>query len=334
MANSVLALDIGGANLKAAHSAGVAWLQPFELWKNPAGLADALRQLICKSLPYDLLVVTMTGELCDCFETRRQGVHAILDAVEATADGVPVRVWLNDGRFVDLSSARAVPLQVAAGNWLALATFAGRLAPAGPALVVDIGSTTSDIVPLLDGKPVPQGRTDRERLKSRELVYTGVRRSPLCALLGADGAAEWFATTLDAYLVLDDLPESDTDRGTADGRPATRSAASGRIAHMLCADRETCTETDILELASEVRRRQMELVRRAVEYVAATLPLMPATVVLAGTGEFLARQALAMSPRWDLELISLAGRLGADISQAACAYALAILAAEQIIHGR
>ena len=42
MAASVLGLDIGGANLKAAHSAGLARLMPFELWKYPAGLASAL----------------------------------------------------------------------------------------------------------------------------------------------------------------------------------------------------------------------------------------------------------------------------------------------------
>jgi hypothetical protein len=55
MLNSVLALDIGGANLRAAHSSGVACLQSFDLWKHPAGLADALKQLLGKFPSYDLL---------------------------------------------------------------------------------------------------------------------------------------------------------------------------------------------------------------------------------------------------------------------------------------
>jgi probable H4MPT-linked C1 transfer pathway protein len=330
MCSAVLALDVGGANLKAAHSAGAAYLKPFELWKNPAGLADALQQLMQEFPAYDLLVVTMTGELCDCFETKRQGVQAILDAVEAVARDTPVRVWQTDGKYVDLAAARKEPLRAAAANWLALATFAGRFAPAGSALVVDVGSTTTDIVPLFDGRPVPFGRTDLERLRSKQLVYMGVRRTPVCALLGANGAAEWFATTLDVYLVLGDLPENWDDRGTADGRPATKAAAQDRLARMLCADRETCSEADILKLATEVRSRQVRLLRRAVERVSASLPDRPRTVVIAGSGEFLARSVFARSPGcWNIPCISLADKLGARASEAACAYALAVICCEQ-----
>src|SRR5262249_28582161 len=156
--------------------------------------SDALRELL-RGLPNaDLLAVTMTGELCDCFATKREGVHAILEAVEQVAGSRPVWVWLNDGRLVRPAVARAEPLRAAAANWLALATFAGRLAPVGPALLIDVGSTTTDIVPLCDGRPVPRGRTDPERLGCGELLYTGVRRTPLCALLGATAAAELFAT--------------------------------------------------------------------------------------------------------------------------------------------
>src|SRR5205823_3022412 len=133
------------------------------------------------------LAVTMTGELCDCFESKRQGVQAILAAVETVAVPGVIEIWRSDGRFVNLEGARADPLSVAAANWLALATFAGRWAPQGAALVIDIGSTTTDVVPLWDGHPIPRGRSDPERLRCRELIYMGVRRTPVCALLGAEG---------------------------------------------------------------------------------------------------------------------------------------------------
>src|SRR5205823_13849931 len=107
---------------------------------------------------------------------KRQGVEAILAALETSVKHSAICIWRNDGRFVDLDGARANPLSVAAANWLALATFAGRFAPKGAALVVDIGSSTTDIVPLCDGKPIPRGRSDPERLHHRELVYTGIRR--------------------------------------------------------------------------------------------------------------------------------------------------------------
>jgi probable H4MPT-linked C1 transfer pathway protein len=237
-------LDVGGANLKVAHSSGRACTQPFELWKNPGGLAEALTGLLERMPSADALAVTMTGELCDCYATKRQGVRAILDAVQLAAGSTPVHVWTTDGTFVNPVRARQEPLAAAAANWLALATFAGRYAARGSALLVDVGSTTTDIVPLRDGRPMPRGRTDPDRLRHRELLYTGVRRTPVAALLGASVAAELFATTLDVYLVLGEVPEDAADRGTADGRAATRRAARARLARMLCADVETCSHAD------------------------------------------------------------------------------------------
>src|SRR5207248_2423845 len=107
---SVLGLDIGGANLKAAHRDGTARLRPFALWKQPERLPAALRALLAEMPARDVLAVTMTGELCDCFATKRDGVHAILDAVEQVAGGTPVLVWTTAGRFTDTAAARRDPL--------------------------------------------------------------------------------------------------------------------------------------------------------------------------------------------------------------------------------
>jgi probable H4MPT-linked C1 transfer pathway protein len=326
----VLGLDIGGANLKAAHTHDVARLRPFALWKDPAGLPDALGDLLRGWPPFDRLAVTMTGELCDCFESKRQGVHAILDAVRSAAGPVPFRVWSTEGHFLDPAAARAAPLRVAAANWLALATWAGHQAPAGPALLLDVGSTTTDLVPLHDGRPVPSGCTDPERLRCGELVYLGVRRTPLCAVLGNEVAAELFATSLDALVVLGLQPEDAGGILTADGRPATRAAAHARLARMLCADLETCTEAERTTLAERVLARLVERIGSAAEQVAGRLPGPPQTCILAGSGEFLARRVVdsrsAVAP---CRVISLARLLGPEISQAACAYAVAVLAAAE-----
>src|SRR5262249_37864165 len=152
--------------------------------------------------------------------------------------------------------------------------------------------TTTDIIPLLDGRSIPQGRNDPERLHSRELVYTGVRRTPVCALLGAEGAAELFATSLDVHLVLGHLPEDANDHDTADGRPATRSAALARLARMRCADAETCTEKDVLDLARDLADRQLHWIVNGLRAVLERLPAPPRAVVTAGSGEFLAQAAV------------------------------------------
>jgi probable H4MPT-linked C1 transfer pathway protein len=330
MPRSVLGLDIGGANLKTAHANGAAFTHPFQLWKHPAELSAALRILLRAMPGFDTLAVTMTGELCDCYETKRHGVHAILDAVEAVARPAPIRVWQTNGQFVNVAMARAAPQQTAAANWLALATFAGRFAPADSALVLDIGSTTADLIPLLDGRPCPRGRTDPARLQSQELVYTGVRRTPLCALLGARVAAEWFATTHDVYLVLGDVSEDPADIDTADGRPATVAAARARLARMLCADAETCTAEATARLAQEAHARQLSLLRDALDQVTSRLPAPPETVILAGSGEFLARKVCStLGKQKPIRVVSLADTLGPTISTAACAYAIAVLLTER-----
>src|SRR5262245_52169415 len=137
MTASILGLDVGGAHLKAAHSGGTVLHQPYELWKDPAGLVDAVRSVLGRVAPLDLLAVTMTGELCDCFRTKQEGVRSILYAVAAAAGRVPIRVWQTDSRLVGLPEARQQPLLAAAANWLALATYCGRYVPEGPGLVID-----------------------------------------------------------------------------------------------------------------------------------------------------------------------------------------------------
>src|SRR5215211_5656902 len=144
----VLGLDIGGANLKAATADKRAVSVPFALWKQPDKLPAALAELVARFPDAAELAVTMTGELCDCYETKRQGVNAILDAVEFAAAGRPVRVWGTGGEFLGVAASRAEHMTVAAANWHALATFVGRWVPCGVSVLIDIGGTTTDIVPI------------------------------------------------------------------------------------------------------------------------------------------------------------------------------------------
>jgi uncharacterized hydantoinase/oxoprolinase family protein len=187
-------------------------------------------------------------------------------------------------------------------------------------------------VPLSDGRPVPLGHTDPERLACGELVYTGVRRTPVCAVLGLDGVtAEFFATVHDAYLLLGLCPEDPADTDTADGRPATRRYALARLARMLGGDVEITPATKVQRLAERIFARQSEAVFDALTAVAGRLPAPPRALVVAGTGEVLARavisdwcQVFAPAPA----VVPLAERLGRECSAAACAYAVAVLAAE------
>ncbi|HEX6962285.1 MAG TPA: hydantoinase/oxoprolinase family protein [Lacipirellula sp.] len=332
---SWLALDVGGANLKAADGRGFATSRPFALWRSPQELAEQLRSLIEASPPASRLAITMTGELADCYETKAVGVRAILDAVEAAAAGREVVVYLTDGTFATADQARETPILAAASNWRALAQYANRFARDWPTLLIDLGSTTADIIPLSQSGPSPIGFTDTARLVSRELVYTGVQRTPVNALVGAlpwrgascPVAAELFATTLDAYLLLGELAERPAESDTADGRPRTRAAAHARMARMICADADSFTLAEAEAAARAVRGAQLAQLETAGRAVASRLPSPPRTLLLSGQGEFLLRQLVPRLP-WKCGVVFLSAELGDAASRCAPAHALAVLARE------
>ena len=364
MATTILGLDIGGANLKAATADGRAVSVPFPLWKRPEQLPAALAELVARFPDAEELAVTMTGELCDCFETKRDGVHAIVKAVRFASAARPIRVWSTDGTFLNSEEAKANHMKVAAANWHALATLAGQYVPEGRAILLDVGSTTTDIIPILDGKPVPRGLTDYDRLFSGELLYTGARRTPVCAIKPWLTAAELFATTLDVYLTLGLILENPEDCDTADGRPATRKHAHARLARMYCADASEVPEDHTRTLAEGVRDEHLAKIRHAVgvdrdrlkdtladgrmsflrrlvlkrfnETGAIPYDLLKdggddlladgpeIREIVSGSGEFLARQAVGSS-----HYISLNDQLGPEVSACAPAYAVAVLAAER-----
>jgi hypothetical protein len=337
----ILAFDIGGANLKAADGLEFCASQPFPLWRRPTELAAALSALAATAPAADRWVATMTGELADCFATKAEGVTAIVAALVHAAGPRDVSIYLTDGRLVPPAVAIDRPLLAAAANWHALARFAGRYASSEYGLLVDIGSTTTDIIPLVEGRPAATGQTDPDRLLSGELVYTGVERSPVCALAAelpwagrsCPTAQEVFATAWDVYLTLEDLPEEPASLHTADGRPATRSCALDRLARQICADRTLFGPADAQAAARAVAERQRLLIARAMQAVLRRLPRPPRTVIVSGRGEFLARRTID-SLGLSATVVSLGASLGAEKSRAATAFALATLAREQFFIAR
>lgn len=333
-AADLIALDVGGANLKAADGRGWTHAESFALWREWRRLPDALATILDRSAARRV-VATMTGEIADCYESRAAGVAHIVESLVAVADrrGADVSISLVDGRLVRPAEAIAAPLLAAASNWHALARLAAAHAPAPRSLLVDVGSTTTDIVALVDGVPVPLARDDAGRMRSGELVYTGIERTPLATLvrvLSHDGlprplAAERFADSRDAWLLLGCLPEDPADLDTADGRPATRSAARVRLARSLLVEPDGFGPAAAVFAAERCAVVQGRRVAAALRRVASLHGWMPDGVVLSGHGEPLARRALALVwPR--AATISLGDLLGPAVSRAAPAHALALIA--------
>jgi len=294
-AAATLAVDIGGANTKAA------WLQgetlrtvsrPFEVWRDRAALAAVLREVAAEVAggPSQAVAITTTAELSDAFRTKREGVAFVLDAAHDALG--EVSVLTTAGELVPLDVARARPWDVAAANWVATAMAVADAHP--DALLIDVGSTTADVVPISGGEVAATAHNDLERLLAGELVYTGVLRTNLAAI--APGvpvrggwcpvSSEYFAISGDVHVVLGHIAPEAYDCPTPDGRPADAAFARERIARLVCADAEQLDAAEIDAIATFLHGEQLRLIEEAARRVARPLPRY-APVVAVGTGAFL-----------------------------------------------
>ena len=321
MNSKVIGLDIGGANTKLASSDGtLVELYYLPLWKNTR-LPEILKEIAEKLQPEKVAVVT-TGELADCFENKEEGIHFIKDAVDSAFGYSKVSYMNNMGSF---QSGTGRLRDLAAANWAASARLIGR--EIGDCIFVDVGSTTSDIIPIMSGEH-KAGLTDFERLKRSELVYSGILRTNLAAILKkvkfgkgrCRTASELFATTADVYLLLGNIDENMYTCETADGAGRNKTDAMRRIARLVCADLSEIKEEEISKIAVQVKKKQISVLTEALFEVAERNGLDK--IAAAGLGEFLIKEA---AESLGFECFSVSKHWGEEISKVFPAYAAARL---------
>ncbi len=328
----VIGWDIGGAHLKAArvkHGRVEAVVQAATpLWLGLDSLHAAFDALCAELGRADRHVITMTGELCDAFPSRREGVAGL--AAIAANHLAPAALSLYAGRagFVDLGEAASHAADIASANWRASAAVVAL--KLRDALFIDIGSTTTDIIPIIAGEVAAVGYSDAERLASGELIYTGMTRSFVMSLASRApfrGAwtplmNEYFASSADVHRILGDLPDGADKMATADGREKTVEASQARLARMIGREADEGDDSEWTGLAAwfaEAQTREVTdaaLLRLSRNDVAAASP-----VVAAGVGEGLAAEAARRLGRPCLGFSSL---IAAPVEASHCAPAVAV----------
>jgi (4-(4-[2-(gamma-L-glutamylamino)ethyl]phenoxymethyl)furan-2-yl)methanamine synthase len=332
-----LGIDIGGANIKVADCTGFARSVAFPLWKFPNQLGKTIGEILRMAPEFHCLAVTMTGELADCYETREEGVCRILEQLTSIVPAPLVRVYSVDGTWHTVSQAARIPWQVAASNWHALAQYCLPFADGEPALLVDVGSTTTDIIPLYK-KVCTDATSDSQRLIARQLVYAGVERTPVCSLVKTlplyesecPVMAELFATTADVYTWLCFRPETHESLNTCDGRPDTRHGAKFRLARMVGEDGSTISDADVEKIAEAIADAHASLIAQSIVAHREQFK-KPALqrVITSGHGEFVVDAALRHL-RWSPKRVRLVEELGEEASRCAPARAVACLAEMQL----
>ena len=301
MSKAVLGWDVGGAHLKLARFGAEGRLEavrilPCALWRGLDRLdaaVDALGAYASSGVPS---AITMTGELVDLWPDRAKGVTAIAGALTSRLDG-PLAFYAGASGFVGSAAVAAHWSGVASANWRATAEALAADRPEG--LLVDVGSTTSDIVPFADGKVTSRGTDDAGRMAASELVYLGVARTPVMAIaprLPFAGAwiepmAEHFATSADIFRLTGLLPEGVDLHPAADGGAKTFEASARRLLRIVGADLNPATQAHALALARWLAEASLRRLADAAALVLSRPERSGApTVYGAGVGRFLARQ--------------------------------------------
>lgn len=290
--------DLGGANLKLARIEDGRVVSVTQTAcpaiPDPAKFNQALDAALTACPEGCRHAVTMTGELSDVFPSRAAGVAYLIGLMRKATGEDTLFYSLRDG-LIGADAVREHWQDVASANWHASATLTASLA--GDGLLIDIGTTTTDLIPLKAGKAAAVGLTDGERLTEGELIYGGVVRTPVMAMAQTvpfkgrmqGMAAERFATMADVYRLTGELSESADPYPAADQRGKSLDESAVRLARMLGRDADDADFIAWKALAHFLARRQLAQISSDAKVLIEREDLASdAPIIGAGCGRFLA----------------------------------------------
>jgi probable H4MPT-linked C1 transfer pathway protein len=340
-ADAVIGWDVGGAHLKGARLDAQGRVTqvvqlPCPLWQGLTHLEQGIDRALTVLGSAPVHAITMTGEMVDLFPDRQAGVTQVIATIRSRIPQAALRYYAGATGLVDGGGAGAAIDQIASANWRATAELVARRLPS--ALFVDIGSTTTDLIPVAGGEVIAQGIDDTTRMVVGELVYRGIVRTPLMALahrapFQGDWVplmAEWFATTADVYRLTGQLPEDADLHPAADNGEKTMAGSARRLARMIGRDARQAPMEDWIELARWFAGVQLAQIEEAVSTVLCRKELTnDAPFVIAGAGRLIVEPVARRNSRRMIdfaELIDCDESLRGRASDCAAAVAVALLA--------
>lgn len=339
MKNYAIGWDIGGAHVKVAviqeHQIIAIYQAPCPLWQGLDKLEFAVQTLLAK-LPLEINqrhALTMTGELVDLFANRHDGVQQIIHTMTRLLASDNVQIFCGKHGLLSVTAIDETHYDaIASANWLASATLAAKQIHNG--LFVDMGSTTTDILLCENGHVVAQGFSDYERLISGELIYSGIVRTPVMAVVQSiwdNGKnvgimAEHFATMSDVYRLTGELSEHHDQTPTADGAAKTIAASAQRLSRMVGDDFHVAELARWQTVANDIREQQKQRLQHSCALqLARHASAEKMTVCGAGIGRFLVQEIAANLTCSYLDFSTLfAANHELEFSPADCAPAVAV----------
>ncbi|NVM44731.1 MAG: H4MPT-linked C1 transfer pathway protein [Candidatus Lokiarchaeota archaeon] len=284
---NILGLDIGGANTKVAlikfknseifESFSI--IEYFPFWEKtlneiPNMFKRIVENLIHNNLKLEdinFIAITITAELSDAFQTKQEGILTIVNALEQVFEKGKMFFINNNNEFINFNQVKSDSISVAAANWVSTSLFLGNFVP--NCILIDAGSTTIDIIPILNSVPVAKGKTDIERLINHELIYTGGLRATIPSITHfvpyneklVRISFEKFALISDVHRILNNLSEKDYINDTADNRSKSLDNCYARLARVICMDLDSVSIKDLDLIAQYIYDKQIELISNDIQ---------------------------------------------------------------------
>jgi len=317
-----LGLDIGGANTKAALILvknkdiikSFSNIQYFPFWEKtvndiPEMLKEIVDNIVIKNNfklnDIEYITVTITAELSDAFQTKREGILTILKALKQVFDTSKLFFITTQGKFINYTLGITEYKSIMASNWVSTSLFLGYFQPL--CILIDAGSTTIDIIPIVNSIPVAQGKDDISRMINHELVYTGGLRATIPSITQfvpyknklVRISFEKFALISDVHLILGNIREDEYINDTADNRSKSLENCYARLSRIICMDIETISKQELHKIAEYIYEKQLEMIKDEIQDFMSNLVIKfpefeidPQFVITGLAADFLIRKTL------------------------------------------
>ena len=310
----ILGLDIGGANtdctiIELKNNEIISMKNDreyFPMWKNNTQLKECLHKLTENDPDIDVICVSMTAELADGYTSKKEGVLDISHQVIKVFNEKIVYFVTFDG-LKTYDELKKNPLSAAAANWIGTAEIIKYIEK--DCIFMDIGSTTTDIIPIKNHKEYALGHTDLERLSTGELIYTGMLRTNLTSIVhtvpihnkNTRVSSELFSITADVHRILGNIEEDEYTCPTPDGNKKDIISCKRRLARLVCADLDSLEDEEIIKLAEYIEKKQIDQIYSGLKEVVERTKIKTVLITSIGHGNLCEKAAKKLN----LNIISL-----------------------------
>ena len=266
----IIGWDIGGAHIKAAKidfkKKSLKTKQIYSpVWKNINNLKKSISYIKKKLGNCDYHVITMTAELSDIFHDRKSGVKHIVKISSEVLENYKFFFYSKKG-ILEKKKTFKETLNLESMNWHATASYISNFF--SNCILVDIGSTTTDIIPIKNKKIICKGKNDYERLKFNELIYMGVLRTPITAIKKNENLInENFSNLSDVYRIINKIPKKFDLLPTQDNESKNIHNSARRVARVFGKDYKKNEFLKWKKIAYEIENEQINILKKFVEKI-------------------------------------------------------------------